>query len=130
MIKTDTLSPLLDTIKTLRGDKGCPWDKKQTQKTLSKYLKSECEELVTAIDNDDVENICEELGDLLYVLLMIAEINTESDNFSLKDVVAGITNKLIRRHPHVFEGTPYKDEADLNRQWQKIKALEKRSNSV
>jgi uncharacterized protein YabN with tetrapyrrole methylase and pyrophosphatase domain len=94
------------------------------------YLKSETAELVSAIENDDSGNICEELGDLLYIILMIAEIHGDLGNFDLTDVLQQIDDKLIRRHPHVFAGTSFESEAQLAEQWQSIKASEKKKNSV
>lgn len=123
------LQTLFDTIITLRGDKGCPWDKKQTSRTLSRYLLSETTELIAAIDNNDANNTCEELGDVLYILIMIAEINREQGLFDFNDVIREINTKLIRRHPHVFAGQPYESEEQLAAQWQAIKALEKKSNT-
>jgi len=116
---------LIETVKTLRGEKGCPWDKKQTIDSLRKYLVEEFGEILQAIDNKDNLNLCEELGDFLYLIVMISEINEENGNFSLEDIIGGINEKLIRRHPHVFSGTPIEDEAALRKQWDKIKAAEK-----
>ncbi len=120
------LQHLLDTIDTLRGEQGCPWDRKQTSTSLKKYLQAECDELLAAINNDDHDNICEELGDVLYVLIMIAKINNDLGMFSLKDVLESINAKLIRRHPHVFAGQTYENEEQLTAQWQAIKAKEKK----
>lgn len=116
---------LIETVKTLRGEKGCPWDKKQTIDSLQKYLVEEFEEILQAIDKNDNRNLCEELGDFLYLIVMISEINEENGDFSLEDVIGGVNEKLVRRHPHVFSGTPIEDEAALRKQWDKIKAAEK-----
>lgn len=124
------LQILLDTINTLRGEQGCPWDRKQTCASLTKYLQSECEELLAAIKNDDHDNICEELGDVLYLLIMIADINKDMGSFEFKDVIESINAKLIRRHPHVFAGQTYENEEQLTAQWQAIKAKEKKKNSI
>jgi MazG family protein len=121
---------LIATIRSLRGDRGCPWDKRQTSDSLLKYLRSECEELQEAIAKRDTDNICEELGDLLYVLFMISEINKDLGHFELKDVFRNVNEKLIRRHPHVFAGQSYENEEQLAAQWQAIKAEEKRKNIV
>ena len=121
---------LIATIRSLRGNQGCPWDKRQTSVTLLKYLQSECEELQEAIKKNDTVNTCEELGDLLYLIIMISEINKDLGNFELLDVFRNINEKLIRRHPHVFAGQPYENENQLAAQWQAIKAEEKRKNSV
>jgi uncharacterized protein YabN with tetrapyrrole methylase and pyrophosphatase domain len=124
------LQQLLETIYTLRGENGCPWDKKQTPSSLIKHLKSETTELIEAISNDDTSNTCEELGDVLYILLMITLHNEERENFRLADVFSEINEKLIRRHPHVFAGTSYKDESDLERQWKQIKSEEKQKKTI
>ncbi len=117
---------LLDTIHTLRGDQGCPWDRKQTCKSLKKYLQSECEELLAAINNDDHDNLREELGDVLYLLIMIADINKDLGFFEFNDVIESVNAKLIRRHPHVFAGQTYENEEQLTAQWLAIKAKEKK----
>jgi uncharacterized protein YabN with tetrapyrrole methylase and pyrophosphatase domain len=124
------LSDLVDTIKTLRGEEGCPWDKRQSSSSLLKHLKSECEELILAINNDDHVNICEELGDLLYLIVMISEIHNDQGQFQLSDVIRTVNEKLIRRHPHVFAGQTYENEEQLATQWQAIKAEEKKKNTV
>ena len=128
--KNVNIEPLLQTINTLRGQQGCPWDKKQTCDSLKKYLQSECTELLEAIDKNDHTNICEELGDVLYVLIMISEINNDMGLFSLNEVIESINAKLIRRHPHVFAGTKYENDEQLAAQWQAIKAMEKKKNSI
>lgn len=124
------LQQLLDTISTLRGDDGCPWDRKQTPHSLVKHLNAEITELVQAIDNEDSQNVCEEIGDVLYVLIMISMSHHAPDIVDLDKAITGINDKLIRRHPHVFAGTTYKDEAELQKQWQEIKAAEKRNNTI
>lgn len=116
---------LVDIIKKLRSENGCPWDKKQTIVSLTKYLQEEFDELLLAITNNDLNNLCEEAGDLLFLILMLAEINSEQKVFEIKDVLDSINEKLIRRHPHVFAGVQVKDEEALRKQWQAIKAEEK-----
>ena len=120
------LLKLLETIRELRSDNGCPWDKKQTTKSLIKYLKEEGNEILDAIARNDKQNLCEELGDFLYLIIMVCEINREQGFFSLEDVMSSINKKLIRRHPHVFAGTEMKDEDQLRRQWEEIKRQEKK----
>lgn len=124
------LSDLISTVKTLRGQNGCPWDKRQNSFSLLKYLKLECQELVDAIENDDHVNICEELGDLLYLIVMISAIGNDQGYFDLCDVIRTINEKLIRRHPHVFAGQTYESEEQLAAQWEAIKAEEKKKNTV
>ncbi len=124
------LSDLLNTIQTLRGKDGCPWDRRQNSHSLLTYLQSECQELVDAIQNDDHINICEELGDLLYLIVMFSEIGNDQGHFHLGEVICTINEKLIRRHPHVFAGKSYENEEQLAAQWEAIKAEEKKKNSV
>lgn len=116
---------LVTTIRKLRGKNGCPWDKKQTIESLKKYLNEEFEEIIQAIDADDSGNLCEELGDFLYLIIMLAEISEKNKHFDLGDVIRGINEKLTRRHPHVFGDAVVTDEKSLRQQWRRIKAEEK-----
>lgn len=120
-----SISALIETIKSLRGEQGCPWDKKQTTESLRKYLVEEFGEILQAIDNHDLQNLSEELGDFLYLIIMLSDINESNGTFSLVDVIRGINDKLIRRHPHVFSGAVVKDENELRNQWNTIKDAEK-----
>jgi tetrapyrrole methylase family protein / MazG family protein len=116
---------LVEIVKELRGKTGCPWDKRQTIASLTKYLREEFDELMLAIANNDLDNLCEESGDMMFLLVMLAEINSEKMSFEIVDVLDNINEKLIRRHPHVFAGVQIDDEDALNRQWLAIKAEEK-----
>lgn len=118
-------SELLTTIRQLLGENGCPWDKHQTNQSLQKHLSSEMAEIMQAIEIDDHENLCEELGDMLYLILLISNINSKNGKFSIDDVLQVINEKLIRRHPHVFAEVVCKSEEELREQWLAIKALEK-----
>ncbi|MGB2578433.1 MazG family protein [Elusimicrobium simillimum] len=114
------------TTKKLIAPGGCPWDRKQTHETLIKCLREESEEVVTAIENKDFENLQEELGDLLLQVVFHANLAEEEGKFTLTDVINGINDKLIRRHPHVFGGakacaTPEESLA----LWREVKAKEK-----
>ncbi|OEU54711.1 MAG: nucleotide pyrophosphohydrolase [Desulfobulbaceae bacterium S3730MH12] len=122
------LLDLIETIRTLRSEKGCPWDKRQTTESLVKYFNEEFTELMDAIQNRDYSNICEESGDLLYLIVMLSEICKENGQFQFSDVIHHVNQKLIRRHPHVFNGQPCKSEEELAKQWQEIKADEKKKN--
>jgi len=93
---------LVQTVATLRGPEGCPWDKKQTHESLVKCLQNESQELIDAIHNKDDENMKEELGDVLLQVLMNAQIAQEEGKFSIEDVIVYLDEKLHRRHPHVF----------------------------
>ncbi len=121
----NTFFSFCNTISQLRSQNGCPWDQKQTCKSLRKYLREECEELIEAMGNNDPSHLCEELGDVLFHLILLSEISSESGHFTIEDVIRGINAKMIRRHPHVFADTPTGDEEELKKQWEKIKSLEK-----
>jgi len=116
---------LISTVRQLRSDQGCPWDRKQTTASLKKHLVEEFDEIIAAIDHDDPENLCEELGDFLYLIVMIGEINREKETFTIEEVVETVNQKLIRRHPHVFSSKKDLDEKELRRQWNAIKKKEK-----
>jgi len=119
-------SQLIDTIKRLRSENGCPWDSKQTTASLRKYLVEEFGEILIALDNQDPENLSEELGDFLYLILMLGEINSDQGHFDISRIISSINEKLIRRHPHVFEKNEQLSEAELRQQWARIKASEKK----
>jgi uncharacterized protein YabN with tetrapyrrole methylase and pyrophosphatase domain len=120
------LDELLDTVHILRSTDGCPWDRKQTCQTLKKYLHEELSEIIESIDKQDWQNLCEELGDFLYLIVMLSDINGQSETFTMSDVIRNINEKLIRRHPHVFSDRQDLDEDTLRKQWQEIKEREKR----
>ncbi len=121
----DNLEQLIQTIRTLRGPSGCPWDKKQDAESLKKYLLEECQELVAAIENKDTENICEEIGDIYFILGLLSVIHCENNHFHPQDPLRIINEKMIRRHPHVFSNSKYTSEEDLRIQWETIKKQEK-----
>lgn len=121
----ETITPLLEIIRRLRGKNGCEWDRKQTPATMWKCLAEEAYELQEAIVNDDTENIIEEMGDVLFQVLFIMEIFTENNRFKFSDVVDNVAQKMIRRHPHVYDTAVVKTEEELHRQWDSIKAIEK-----
>ena len=97
-----TLPEFANTVAILRSPEGCPWDMEQTPQSLRDGLLEEAYEVLDALDNVDNENLQEELGDLLYHLVMQAQIASELEEFTLSDVIAGIDCKLKRRHPHVW----------------------------
>ena len=96
------LDALFRLVKTLRGEHGCPWDKKQTPRSVCVYLIEEVFELADAIETGNLEHIREELGDVLFHIVFIARMFQELGEFGLQDVAQVITEKMIRRHPHVF----------------------------
>jgi len=114
-----------DTIARLRAPGGCPWDRKQTHRSLRPNLLEETYEVLTAIDRDDMPALCEELGDLLLQIALHAQIAVEEGEFSLADVVAGIDAKIKRRHPHVFGDVRVNGVADVMHNWEEIKREER-----
>lgn len=116
---------LREIIAELRGPNGCPWDKKQTHASLKKYLIEEAYELIEAINEEDIDHMIEELGDVLLQVLLHAQIGEDDGFFSMDDVIEGLSEKMIRRHPHVFGDTPAETEADVLKNWQDIKNEEK-----
>ena len=116
---------LVETFKKLRGPNGCPWDKAQTHQTLIKCLKEESQEVISAIENNDDENLKEELGDLMLQVIFHALIAQEENRFTLKDVIEGLNNKLISRHPHVFGSAKASTPEEALAQWKASKLKEK-----
>lgn len=116
---------LLDVIAQLRGEHGCPWDKAQTHESLIPCLRNECEEVVQAIEQHDEENLCEELGDVLLQVLLHARIAEEEGQFTMADVVNGLAEKMVRRHPHVFGNEEYGSPEQNQARWEEIKRQEK-----
>ncbi|MBY6038520.1 nucleoside triphosphate pyrophosphohydrolase [Fictibacillus nanhaiensis] len=115
---------LKQVIEKLRGPGGCPWDQKQTHVSLKKYLIEEAYEVLDAIDEEDDEALAEELGDVLLQVLLHAEIGEEEGFFSMDDVISTLTEKMIRRHPHVFGDTSAADADEVVANWDAIKAQE------
>ncbi|MGD8836373.1 MAG: nucleoside triphosphate pyrophosphohydrolase [Desulfobacteraceae bacterium] len=120
-----SIETLLDLIAALRGENGCPWDRKQTPSTLTVYLIEEMYELVEAIHNDDPEGVLEEIGDVLFQVLFVVYLYQQKGRFSLEQVLARIVQKMIRRHPHVFGSEKVENTADVKAQWRRIKEQEK-----
>jgi len=110
----ETINPLLEIIRRLRGENGCAWDRKQTPTTMWKCLAEELYELEEAIVKDDGNNIVEELGDVLFQILFIMEIYAGAGRFSFDRVVNTVAEKMIRRHPHVYGDSRVTSEQGLN----------------
>ena len=117
---------LKEIVTILRSPEGCEWDRAQTFESMKKCLTDETNEVLTAIDNADYENLKEELGDVLLQVLLNSEVAKEKGLFTLEDVIQTLTEKLIRRHPHVFgdEKRPTTPEESLAL-WRKVKEIEK-----
>lgn len=120
------LERLIEVVAQLRSpDGGCPWDLAQTPQTLIPYVIEEAYEVVDALQQGNQDAIAEELGDLLLQVVLQAQIASEQNDFSLEDIATGITEKLIRRHPHVFSDLKVNSAAEVNQNWEQIKAQEK-----
>jgi MazG family protein len=125
-----TFPRLVEVMRALLADDGCPWDREQTPASLRRYVLEEACEVIDAIDNGDHKGLREELGDLLLQIVFQAEIGRRDKLFGPDDVVAGICEKLVRRHPHVFGGAKADDAEQVHRNWERIKAGEKNRASV
>lgn len=111
-------------IAELRGPNGCPWDQQQTHESLKKYLLEEAYELIDAINDDDTDAIISELGDVLLQVMLHAQIGEDEGMFSVDDVIEAISEKMIRRHPHVFGDTEVSGVDDVKNNWAEIKRAE------
>ena len=123
--ETFSLDPLVDVMARLRSPGGCPWDNEQTHATLRRYIIEEVYEVLEAVDEQDPAHLCEELGDLLLQIVFHARMAEEKGEFSMQDVVDMVTEKLIRRHPHVFGDISVRDAAEVIVNWDAIKRREK-----
>jgi len=123
-----SLPGLQRIVARLRAPGGCPWDREQTHATLKPHLLEETYEVLAALDAGDPAKLCEELGDLLLQIVLHTQIAAESDEFVLADVLKGISEKLVRRHPHVFGDTTVADTGELLRNWERIKQDERDQN--
>lgn len=119
------VSRLREIVARLRAPDGCPWDREQTHESLRAALVEECYEAIEAIEKADDANLREELGDLLLHVVMHAHLAGERQVFTFEEVVEGICEKLIRRHPHVFGDASAEDSQEVLRQWEQIKRAEK-----
>jgi len=115
----------VDIVRELRSENGCPWDRKQSPVSLKRYLLEETRELMEAIDTGDQQHIKEELGDLLYIITLLAQIHSEENFFAIGDVIEAISAKMVRRHPHVFSDEKIESTAELRQKWLEIKDSEK-----
>ncbi len=115
-------------IRSLRGEKGCPWDREQTPGSMAGYLLEEAYELLEAVESDKAQDVCEELGDVLFHLMFIIDCFEEKGLFGLDQVIQGITEKMTRRHPHVFGKKPLETSEAVRNQWQRIKAQENKGS--
>ena len=117
----------VEIISRLRAPDGCPWDREQTHETLKKYLAEETQEALEAIDKKDDKNLCEELGDVLLQIVLHAQIGRERGAFTINDVIQGVSEKMIRRHPWVFGDMQVSTPEEGERLWEQIKEQEKKN---
>lgn len=120
----------VDIVKELRSENGCPWDKEQSPTSLKRYLLEETQEAIEAITANNHQHIKDELGDILYIIVLLAHIHNEEDFFNIGDVIEAITDKMIRRHPHVFSDEKIETVAELRKKWLEIKDIEKSSSII
>lgn len=121
----NSFAALKGIIAKLRGPDGCPWDKQQNHASLKPYLIEECYEVLQALEGGSSQKLREELGDLLFQVMIHAQIAAEDEEFEVEDVVKGISNKLINRHPHVFGGLKTGDAAGVRPNWEALKQEER-----
>ena len=111
----------------LRSPKGCPWDREQTRESLKPMLVEETHEVLSALDGSDPDELCEELGDLLFQVIFHSRIAQEKEEFDAYDVCRRSYQKMVRRHPHVFGAATYQDARQLLKDWEDIKTAEKQA---
>jgi tetrapyrrole methylase family protein/MazG family protein len=121
---------LVEIMAKLRGPDGCPWDKEQTYKDINPYMLEEVHEVMESIDNNDMDGLKEELGDLLLHIVFHAQMATEDNHFNINDVIDGICKKLVYRHPHVFANRKVKDSDDVIKKWERLKIDEGKKKSI
>ena len=121
----DALLRLVDIMARLRSPGGCPWDAKQTDDTIKAYLLEEAYEVLEAVERASPPDVCQELGDLLFQIIFLARLAEERGDFDLTDVMEGIAEKMIRRHPHVFGEARVEGAEEVASNWAKIKQAEK-----
>ncbi|MFQ5561767.1 MAG: nucleoside triphosphate pyrophosphohydrolase [Nitrospinota bacterium] len=119
-----TFSEFVELMKVLRGEGGCPWDREQTHQSIKTNLIEEAYEVLEAIEEENPEKLKEELGDLLLQVVFHATIAEESKTFTAGDVIEAIYQKMVRRHPHVFNGVDVENSKEVLSQWEKIKKSE------
>ena len=130
MGKADKFLKLITILKKLRASGGCDWDREQTHSSLIPYLTEETYEVIEAIENNDSEGLKEELGDLLLHVLFQAELSSEKNEFDIFDSIDSINDKLVSRHPYVFNKDPNDQTQDKEGSWEKSKKKEKKRDSV
>ena len=116
---------LVEIMARLRAPDGCPWDREQTMEDLGKYIREEADEVGQAVEQGDRAHIAEELGDLLFNILHAARIAEEEGAFDLREVLVGVRDKIVRRHPHVFGDAEASTTEEVLKHWERVKAEER-----
>ncbi|MDR1128616.1 MAG: nucleoside triphosphate pyrophosphohydrolase [Treponema sp.] len=120
-VNASAFTGLYETVARLRGEGGCPWDREQTPESLRGDLIEETYECIEAIDEKDPGHIREELGDLFLLVTMLSYMHEQEGHFTVAEALEGVTEKLIRRHPHVFAETKVRDSGEVLQNWARIK---------
>ncbi len=112
---------LVELVSHLRSENGCPWDREQTMESMIEHLREESEEVVQAVQKDDMDNLEEELGDLILQGVFYAQMAREQDLFTIRDVLERLNRKLIKRHPHVFGEEKAENAEEAIQRWKEVK---------
>jgi len=123
----DPFRELVEIMARLRADDGCPWDREQRLPDLAEYIREEAEELATAVEQEDLRAVREELGDILFNLLHAARIAEELGAFDIRQVIEGARDKIVRRHPHVFGDAKASTTEEVLAHWNRVKAEERKA---
>ena len=121
---------LLALLIRLRAEDGCPWDREQTPATIKRYLLEEVYEVVDAVDHETADQVADELGDLIFMALFLARLYAEQDQFQMAEVLRGVGDKMVRRHPHVFGDRKVDSSREVKLNWEEIKQKEKPGKSL
>lgn len=130
MEKNYTYEDLLDIVKTLRGEGGCPWDMEQTHQSIKHDIIEEGYELIEELDGENWEKVADESGDLLLQIVFHAQIGREKGEYNMDDVINAVCRKLVHRHPHVFGDTKVKDSDEVLANWAQIKRDDRGQKTV
>jgi len=128
--QTHTFTDLINIMARLRAPDGCPWDRQQSYQDIAAHTLEETHEVLDAIDKQDMGALCEELGDLLLQVVFYAQIASEEQKFTINDIINGICNKIIHRHPHVFGDEKIDNADEVLKQWEMLKKKEGKKSAV
>jgi tetrapyrrole methylase family protein / MazG family protein len=126
VLSMTTFKELVELMAYMRGPDGCPWDREQTLADFKKHFRNESKEVLDALKKEDMENLKEELGDILWHILFMSEIANERGLFTVDDVMDGLKDKIVRRHPHIFREKRKLTSEEVLAEWGAIKAKERK----